>query len=308
MPLIQQLYKPINISKKIIFLRFLSKVIINFFFLDKIKIFSNVFQQKLTTFQTIKIKEFYLKFLDGNERLNIFYQTQFFIEKDLTKWILKMSKKDIFYDIGSNVGMFSCLSGKKKIKTFSFECMNANLHNQTYNIKLNKVEKYVSLIPIMLSNKNSLEFLQHRDLTAGAAKNEVKNKKNIYNRDLKSVLDLKIPSFKLDAIIKSLELPYPTKVKIDVDGAELLILMGMTGALKKTNEIMIELDGREQYVDKCLAESQKKKESNFESNNEIYHAKKSFKHRDYKKILFFLKKYKFKIKSKHGNNYLFKKS
>lgn len=118
MPLIQQLYKPINISKKIIFLRFLSKVIINFFFLDKIKIFSNVFQQKLTTFQTIKIKEFYLKFLDGNERLNIFYQTQFFIEKDLTKWILKMSKKDIFYDIGSNVGMFSCLSGKKKLKLF----------------------------------------------------------------------------------------------------------------------------------------------------------------------------------------------
>jgi FkbM family methyltransferase len=307
MPLISQFYRPSGISKKIYFYRFISGIIIKFLQLDRFLSFSNTFQQKLKTYQVIKIENHKLKFIDGNERLNIFYQTQFFIEKDLTKWIFSMEKNDVFYDIGSNVGIFTCLAGKKKIKTFSFECMHSNLNHLAFNIKLNNVEKYVVVLPFMLSRKNSLEILQHRDLTPGTAKNEIRDDKNIYNNNTKSVLNLKMPAYSLDSIQKELKLPFPSKIKIDVDGAEYQILLGMKNILKKTAEIMIELDGREQFTDKCLNESEFVKNLKFQGMKENYHSKKSSKHRDFIKIIKLLKKFNFKEKYMHGNNFLFTK-
>jgi hypothetical protein len=84
MNIIPQLYKPkLKIAKRIYFYRIFAKFIIKIFLLDKLKFFSNTFQQLLQTTIKINLNGEKLIFKDGNERLFLFYKTQFIVEKDL---------------------------------------------------------------------------------------------------------------------------------------------------------------------------------------------------------------------------------
>ena len=113
--LIKQLYKPnLKIKKINFFFRFISLVIVKFFFIDKISIFSNSFQQTLQTSYKLKFRGKNYFFKDGNERLLWRYKTQFYAENNLCNWIDTFKKNDVFYDIGSNVGMFTIYAAKKK--------------------------------------------------------------------------------------------------------------------------------------------------------------------------------------------------
>ena len=88
--------------------------IIKFFFIDKISKFSNSFQQTLQTTYKLKFRGKNYFFKDGNERLLWRYKTQFYAENNLCNWIDTFKKNDVFYDIGSNVGMFTIYAAKKK--------------------------------------------------------------------------------------------------------------------------------------------------------------------------------------------------
>lgn len=309
MTFVNQLYKPqIKILKKIKFLRLLSIFLSKIFFIEKFGIFNNVLIQHLVNYETIEINKEKIKLIGGSEKLYLANRTQFFIEKDLTKWIENMNKNDVFYDIGANVGMFSCLAGKKNIETISFECMNSNLDALTYNIMLNKAEKFVTVVPGMLSNKDGLEVLQHRDLAPGTAKNEIKREKNIFSEGEKSVLNLKTTAFRLDTLINMFQLKLPTKIKIDVDGAEMQVLEGCGIYLENAKEVMIETFQNKQLLYKCLEETDEVKIKNFFDNYDHYHIDEKISHRDFNKIINFLSNKGFKHKSDFGNNSLFVKS
>lgn len=309
MTFVNQLYKPqIKILKKIKFLRLLSIFLSKIFFIEKFGIFNNVLIQHLVNYETVEINKEKIKLIGGSEKLYLANRTQFFIEKDLTKWIEKMNKNDVFYDIGANVGMFSCLAGKKNIETISFECMNSNLDALTYNVMLNKAEKFVTVVPGMLSNKDGLEVLQHRDLAPGTAKNEIKREKNIFSEGEKSVLNLKTTAFRLDTLINMFQLKLPTKIKIDVDGAEMQVLEGCGIYLENAKEVMIETFQNKQLLYKCLEETDEVKTKNFLDNYDHYHIDEKISHRDLNKIINFLSNKGFKHKSDFGNNSLFVKS
>ena len=51
----------------------------------------------------------------------------------------------------------------------------------------------------------------------------------------------------LDKLIEIFKLPYPNKIKIDVDGIEHIILLGAEKTLKKCNSILIEVN--ENFLD-----------------------------------------------------------
>ena len=267
--LIKQLYNPVlKINKINFFFRFISTLIIKFFFIDKISVFSNSFQQTLNTYITKKYRGQNYYFKDGNERLLWRYKTQFNVESELCNWIDTFTKKDIFYDIGSNVGMFTIYSAKKKILTYSFEPHPSNVKILYWNIFLNNLMNYVIVLPIALYNKKSLLNFELRDLNGGVAKNTLTEKKKISINTL---------SYDLDSLIDERGLRKPTKLKLDVDGNEMKILKGMKKNLVNVREIYIEL-----LVGKK-------------------------KNKDYSKILSFLKKNNFKIFKVFNENYLFRK-
>ena len=272
--IIKQLYKP---DQKIPFfnyiLRFLSRFIINLILIKIFPSFNNSFQQELNTYIKIKYKNDFYYFKDGHERLLWRYKTQFYEEKDLCNWIETFSEDDIFYDIGSNVGMFSIYAASRNIKTYSFEPHPANLNVLLYNLHLNKVCKKIIVLPIALNADNEISNIQFRDLTAGVAKN------NITNKNIGNELNFNLITFNLNELSKLSNFEKPTKVKIDVDGLEYQILMGGSNILFEANEIMIEI---------------------YDNGN--------IKHKQYEKIISMLKKNNFIYSKKFKNNAYFIKS
>ena len=270
--LIKQLYLPLlKIDFKFLIFRLISKIIIFIFFIDKNSRFSNSFQQILSTAQKINFRNKEYFFKDGHERLYWRHTTQFKEEVGLCNWIDTFNKKDIFCDIGSNVGMFTIYAAKKKIFTYSVEPHPSNLDKLHWNIFFNNVSNFVIVMPIALFSKNGCDKFCIRDLTPGVAKNFLGKSKNYK-------INFKYLFFSFDEIIKKSKIKFPNKVKIDVDGNELEILYGMKNALKIIDEIYIEM-----YA------SGKKRS-------------------DYNKIINLLKKNKFEVKKKFEENYIFKKN
>jgi FkbM family methyltransferase len=270
--LLDQLYKPtLKINKINYFLRFISIFIIKIFFLDKIKIFSNCFQQQLNTYLVMSYNKKKFFFKDGNERLYWRYKTQFQEENKLCEWIDTFKKGDIFCDVGSNVGMFTVYAAKRNIITYSFEPHPANLDKLYYNVFLNQVNKNVIVLPFALSNKSKIETFIFRDMTAGCAKNFLGSKST-------TAINFKYLSTSMDNLFMKYKIKYPNKIKIDVDGNELDILNGMNKILKVCDEIYIE-----------LTNSKNKKDY---YNNKIYK---------------FLIKKNFYLHNFYDDNFLFKK-
>ena len=52
-------------------------------------------------------------------------------------------------------------------------------------------------------------------------------------------IQVNVPVFRLDDVIKILGLPSPTKLKIDVDGVDLDVLKGSIDALQTVTSIVI---------------------------------------------------------------------
>ena len=234
--LIKQQYNPtIKINKINFFFRVLSLLIIKIFFIDKIKKFSNSFQQLLITKIKIRYKNKIYFFRDGHERLFWRYTTQFIEEKKLCDWIDTFQKKDIFLDIGSYVGMFSIYAASKDILTYAVEPHPSNLEYLYWNIYLNNLNKKVLVFSNALGNQEKVEKFTCRDLTPGVAQNQILSVKQ------HSKINFLYPIISFDKIVEIYKLKKPNKIKIDVDGAEFQILEGMLKTLNQVDEIYIEM-------------------------------------------------------------------
>ena len=309
--IIKQLYKPIyKIPKINLFYRALTKTIILFFMIEKNLIFRNVFQQYLQTKISINVDGIKLFLKDGNERLLLFIKTMFILEKDVIQWINSFNNDDIFYDIGAREGIFSIYSAKKNVETFSFEPHFSNLETLQYNILLNDVANKITVVPNALGSKTGITIFSLRDLTAGSAKNEIQHEKSIYNnQNSSSALDLRLTNTSIEDSIKYNNLPIPTKVKIDVDGAEYLILLGFGSTLSKIDEIMIEMYEYTTDFEKCYKDYKYEYNLETEKMNKSYFIKDSnqtSKNPYFSEIDKLLKSYMFEKISEYGNNILYK--
>lgn len=318
-------YKKITLPNQI--LRTFSSLIINLFLLKYLDFFRNILLQKLISCTLINVNSIKIFLKDGNERLYLFNKVSFVIEKDLVNWIDSFNKKDIFYDIGSNVGMFSIYAAKKKIKCFCFEPHYSNLETFLYNVRLNNVQNNIVILPVLLSNKSKITKFFLRDLTPSAGKNEIAHSRskyiigekinynsqniNIGRNILNSALTINTCADTLDNIIDNYKLRRPTKVKIDVDGAELLILNGFKNNIKYVSEIMIEMYERDVNYFKCYNDFRYKNINTFQIDNDYFigdKVEKNFlKNPYFKEIEELLKACKFFKKSTFGNNILYKK-
>lgn len=306
--LINQAYKQKGgTSLKIKFLRKLSRIIIKTIFPFKEMFFRNIFLQQFQSFIEIKINKIKLKFKDGNERLFLFLKIQYIIENDLINWIDTFSKKDIFLDIGSNIGMYSIYSAKKNILTISCEGHPANLSDFIYNIHLNKVDKNIITLPFTLSGTNKSNQFFLRDLTSSTARSTLDHKKSYYknNFKFKPAMVMKTLSLSLDKIFDEKLIPVPSKIKLDVDGFEFFILKGMNKYLSYVDEIMIEMFEYDVDLWKCYNENKHLKNIDTHQNFPNYRGE-YFKNPYFSEILSYLNEFSFKEISRYGNNIIFK--
>lgn len=78
-------------------------------------------------------------------------------EPETISWINSFNKKDILWDIGANIGMYSLYAGIKGINTLSFEPSPSNYWVLCKNIEINKLDEKISAYCIAFNNKTKLD-------------------------------------------------------------------------------------------------------------------------------------------------------
>lgn len=152
------------------------------------------------------------------------------------EWIDSMEKGDILYDIGANVGGYTCYAGVRGIKVFAFEPEAENYALLNRNIRLNNLD--VTAYNIALSDRDGLSELFLSQQGAGGSCHSYQANKDFNGNPRGNNIRQGCVGMALD----SLELPSPTYIKLDVDGFEHLVIKGGFNTLKKVQSLLVELN------------------------------------------------------------------
>lgn len=175
-------------------------------------------------------KNFVLPILQGRLRgkkwikgsgVNSYWLGTYELEKQkLFQEVVK--KGDVVFDIGGHVGFYTLLASKligKEGKVFAFEPLPRNIYYLKRHIEMNKNDN-VYIIEAVVSDKNGFsDFKVPADSFSGRISN--------------SSSELKVKSVTIDILVCQEKLPTPNIIKIDVEGAEILVLRGASYILKK---------------------------------------------------------------------------
>lgn len=147
-------------------------------------------------------------------------------EPVLTDLLERMQSDDIFFDIGANVGLFSCLAGQKLSEGYvvSFEPHPRNLERLRENMKMNDISGQV--LPYALSDAESTESFNIGEDEPGVGKAALSDRMTGQTSQMREVQT--IPG---DKLIDQGNVPFPTVLKIDVEGAEARVLRGLQKVL-----------------------------------------------------------------------------
>lgn len=151
--------------------------------------------------------------------------------EDMAFVIHFLKEKDIFFDVGANVGAFSLLaSGVANAKSIAFEPSKKTIDLLRKNVSLNKLEYLIDCVPVGIGKeKTTLWFTKGKDTTNHFTKKKEDDSEIIEVNPLDSFF----PIFQ------------PCIIKIDVEGFETEVLKGAENILdsKELKAVIIELNG-----------------------------------------------------------------
>ncbi len=216
--------------------------------------FNDFIQER--SYKSIKILDQNVKFFCPNHLLKWRVDTYFTKEPETLEWINSFEKKEdlIFWDIGSNIGLYSIYNALKNPKstTIAFEPSSSNLRVLTRNISINNLEKNIKVVSIPLTNKeNTFQEMKEGQFIEGGALNSFGEKFDFEGKEFKPIMKYNLFGTTMNYFIENSILDVPDYIKIDVDGIEHLILDGGDKFLnnEKIKSLSIEIneDFKEQY-------------------------------------------------------------
>ena len=156
----------------------------------------------------------------------------------------EIKPNDVVLDVGAHIGYFTLLFAKlvgPEGKVFSFEPEPKNFELLTKNIEINNYENVITESKIV-SDKNKTCTLYTFETSSGA--NRIyKPNENI------NVKPIEVDSISLDEYFKNSEFLKRIKfVKIDVEGAELLVLKSMKSIFQNNNNIKLLLEFNPKFL------------------------------------------------------------
>lgn len=257
----------------IIFFKILNQLRIGRYILYKLN--NRIVNEK----KTIVIKNSKLLFYVPNETNRFRINTFFTKEPETLAWIDNFKEKSIFFDIGANIGLYSCYAAKSsKSDTYAFEPSFFNLELLSKNIFANNLSNLVKIVPIPLSSKKKIDEFKMTNTEWGGALSTFGEKTTFDGSNLEPVFKYTTMSITLDECISLFNLPQPDHIKIDVDGIEHLILAGASKTLTKTKSVLIEINENLKDIKEKCEEPLKKSGFKFSKKSSLdYNDDGSFK-------------------------------
>ena len=230
-------------------IRTFCKFIIYVFRLNGRSKFSNEFMQMLDPKFETQFDGRDLQFRTGNGRLLWRAKTLLTEEPLMISWIKDMNPNDVVLEVGANVGMYTIPIAQKVKTVYACELDPLNVAILKENMVLNSVQSKVTVLPFACGESAGLVDVTFRDLAYGDALQLIDGGDELSTRQGKNSHTASVVQFSLDEIFSQLNFQVPNKVKIDVDGNEATVLLGMKNLLANAQEI---------YFEDSLSESCKK--------------------------------------------------
>ena len=164
-------------------------------------------------------------------------------EPETLKWIDSFQSASVFWDVGANVGLYSCYAAKRSAcKTFAFEPSVFNLELLARNIMLNNLTKEITIVPLPLADKLRISVLNMTSTAWGGAMSTFSQQYGHDGENIENPFMVPMIGISMDDASKLLGISQPDYIKIDVDGIEHLILEGGTEVLSKTKSLLVEIN------------------------------------------------------------------
>lgn len=168
-------------------------------------------------------------------------------EPETLEWIDSFSGDVVLWDIGANVGVYSLYAAlRENVRVLAFEPSAFNYFILMKNIDINNMDGKISALCLAFNDVSVLSCLNMNYLEVGDSCHELiaydKREKQTDVNLQQAVLSLSIDDF-----VRSYNPPFPTHIKIDVDGVEARIIKGASKSLAdpRLKSILIEIDEKE---------------------------------------------------------------
>lgn len=148
-------------------------------------------------------------------------------EPDTIDWIQSFSEDDVLYDIGANIGLYSIIAAKSKgAAVYAFEPSFHNLNHLVENIQINDVRHKVCVVPCPLFQSTTFDKFTLSEPFAGSAIANFATGLDQSGDGISNEYGYNTLGISLDDLVETSGIQLPTKIKLDVDGIEHLILSG----------------------------------------------------------------------------------
>jgi FkbM family methyltransferase len=167
-------------------------------------------------------------------------------EPDTIRWIDGFEPGDVFWDVGANVGVFCLYAVRQRgVRVLAFEPSADNYAVLCRNVEINAFEDRVAPYCIALSGGTELGVLNSPSREMGASLHQFgkRGEASRYWDGGSTISTQGVVGFSIDDFIGQFRAPFPTRLKIDVDGLEWPILQGAKNTLcdRRLKSVMAEL-------------------------------------------------------------------
>lgn len=155
---------------------------------------------------------------------------------------------DMVYDVGANIGLYTrLLAGLGAGQIIAFEPVASNITLYRRNVALGGLDERVRCLPLALSDRDEEEEFQLDDMQStsgtldrvtGGAASEGRRNLGLAPKTERVVCRT------IDSLVAAGEVPPPDLMKVDVEGAEALVLAGGVHVLETHRpRLLVELHG-----------------------------------------------------------------
>lgn len=205
------------------------------------------------SYKKITIQNTKIKFFVPNKAVNLRVKRFYSKEPGTLEWIDNFNNDNIiFWDIGSNIGLFSIYASikHKKIKVYSFEPSTSNLRVLSRNISINNLQEKIIINQFPLTLKqNTYQILKETRFQEGCASNSFGEDFGFDGNKIYEKNSYKVFGNNINNLIENKILEIPDYIKIDVDGIEHLILEGADKYLNSDKIKSISVELNEDFID-----------------------------------------------------------
>jgi FkbM family methyltransferase len=205
------------------------------------------------SYQSLSILKKEILFFVPNQLTQYRVNTFFIKEPETLEWIdnFEKDKKIIFWDIGSNIGLYSMYAALRHedIKINSFEPSSSNLRVLSRNISINGLQNKILINQFPLTNKDKgYQLMMEGVFREGGALHSFGKNLNFEGNKLNVKNNYMIYGFSINYLIRELNFEVPNYIKIDVDGLEHFILEEANEVLKHENLKSLLIEINENYT------------------------------------------------------------